>query len=224
MQIVLFILLIIVSGIHLYHSWIDDFQKRRYTKPLLMPMIILYYVVAAGVENVNLLLLGAFLTSWIGDVLLMLRGNRWFVMGGCSFLVSHLLLIALFVTQGHMDGRFWPGLLLATAVYYGAVAALAVGLWEHMPGKMGPLMTIYMLANGTMNICALCHLLAEPGLGSAFLYAGAFLFFFSDCVLGIVRFSPGRGAVFRGHFTVMLTYILSQVFLAQGMIFQGIGK
>lgn len=224
MHIVLFISLMIVSGIHLYHSWIDDFQKRRYTKPLLMPMIILYYGASVGFENVNLLLLCAFITSWIGDMLLIPRGNQWFVMGGCSFLISHLLLMALFATQSHVDWNFLPCLILAAVIYYGIAVVLVVRLWEHMPKKMGPLMGIYMLTNGTMNMFALAHLLAVPGVGSAFMYAGALLFFFSDCVLGMVRFTPGGGAVFKRHFAVMLTYILSQVFLVQGMIFLGIGK
>ena len=39
-------LYVIVSGIHLYHSWLDS-PKRRYSKPFLLILLILYYVFSA---------------------------------------------------------------------------------------------------------------------------------------------------------------------------------
>ena len=56
------------SLVHLYHSWLNDRKKRAVTKPMLLLFLTLYYCTSAASVNVFLLL--ALVTSWLGDVLL----------------------------------------------------------------------------------------------------------------------------------------------------------
>ena len=91
-------LFIAVSLLHLYDSWRDNHRRRRYTKPLLLILLTLFYCFAA--EKIDWVLVAALLFSWLGDVLLMPSGTKWFVSGGISFLVSHILFI--FVYSPHV--------------------------------------------------------------------------------------------------------------------------
>ena len=65
----LFLLLFAVfSVIHLIDSWKDDAAKRAKTKPFLLLFLALYYICAT--DKINIFLLLALVTSWLGDVLL----------------------------------------------------------------------------------------------------------------------------------------------------------
>ncbi len=71
--------------------------------------------------------------------------------------------------------------------------------------------------NAAMNIFALMQLVSLPGAGAAAVYAGAVLFFVSDCSLFILCFG-GKERRNVLNFTVMLTYILGQFLISHGMI------
>ena len=90
-------LLAVFTVWHLVDSWKDDTQKRRRTKPFLLLLILIYYLVSGC--RFSLFLVGALLTSWLGDVLLMPHGNKWFISGGISFLFSHFLFIGVYVSN-----------------------------------------------------------------------------------------------------------------------------
>ena len=83
------------SLLHLISSWKNDRIRRAKTKPFLISSLALAYLVSAEVPSA--LLLAALVTSWLGDVLLIPRGNRWVILGGISFLGSHVLLMVLFL-------------------------------------------------------------------------------------------------------------------------------
>jgi uncharacterized membrane protein YhhN len=57
--------------------------------------------------------------------------------------------------------------------------------------------------------------------GAAVAFAGAVLFFASDCTLFLVRYHDNENLVFRKHFTVMLTYLLAEFLITFGMILIG---
>lgn len=86
MKIVFLVLFAAASIAHLYFSWKDDKRGRAVTKPFLLLFLALYYVFS--VDKISLVLLFALLTSWLGDVLLIPKGHKWFSAGGVSFMVS----------------------------------------------------------------------------------------------------------------------------------------
>lgn len=83
---------------------------------------------------------------------------------------------------------------------------------------MRAVMYIYLLANSAMNVFALMQLLSTGTLGAVIAYIGAVLFFASDCSLFLVRYYKPRKIVYKDHFTVMLTYILGELLITQGII------
>ena len=99
---IILVLFIILSLVHVAGEFLTDPLKlkiRHSTKPFLMPLLILYYLIAAnrlGI-SVNLLILIAVLLGFVGDVVLMKpKVQILFMVGLGSFLLGHLLYIVAF--------------------------------------------------------------------------------------------------------------------------------
>ena len=213
------VLLIIASAIHLYDSWHDN-KRRGFTKPFLLLFIILYYVFST--DTPYWVLLGALITSWLGDVLLIPKGNKWFLAGGISFLFCHILFIGVYMRNIDFAKVNLYVMAPVTVVYYTVVIIIIKNLYPTTPRAMVPPMCFYLFANATMNIFALKQLFSNPTAGAVVAYIGAILFFISDCTLYLVRYYRNPDIVYKRHFTVMLTYILGEFLITQGVLMLGI--
>ncbi|MBR4993404.1 MAG: lysoplasmalogenase [Lachnospiraceae bacterium] len=219
MKYIFLILLVIASAIHLYDSWNDN-KRRGVTKPFLLLFIIGYYL--CSTDKPYWVLIAALVTSWLGDVLLIPKGHKWFTMGGISFLFCHFLFIGVYMRNIDISKVNFAVVIPIAAVYYTIVFIVIKNLYATTPKPMIPPMCIYLLANATMNVFALKQLFSNPGPGAIVAYAGAVLFFISDCTLYLVRYYKNPDIVFKRHFTVMLTYILGELLITQGVIMLGI--
>lgn len=221
MKYVYLIALVIVSVIHLIDSYRDDSKKRARTKGFLLPLILLYYL--ASVDTYSWVLVAALVTSWLGDVLLIPKGSKWFVMGGISFLVSHVLFIFTYVPNIDFSHIALYIVIPAGVIYFAIAGIIIKNILPSTPKMMIGPMFAYLIANSTMNIFALMQLVSRPCVGSAVAYVGAVLFFVSDCTLFLVRYHKNKDIVFKRHFTVMLTYILGELLITQGVILLSVG-
>lgn len=219
MKYLFLILLIAVSAVHLYHSWTDEYSKRKYTKPFPLLLIIAYYIVCA--QNISWVLVIALVASWLGDVLLIPKGNGWFTAGGISFMITHFLFIAVYATKVDFASVKWALVIPAVILYYGISAVIIKSLKPSTPKMMLIPMYVYLLANSTMNVFSLMQFISLRSAGSAVAFIGAILFFVSDCTLFLVRYHKNKNLIFKKHFTVMLTYILGEFMIAQGMLMLG---
>ncbi len=219
MKYVYLFLLIAVSSVHLFDSWRDDSKRRAKTKPFILPLIILYYL--ACTSSPSVLLIAALATSWLGDVLLIPKGNGWFTAGGISFMLTHFLFIAVYAVRLDFSLVKWWAVIPAAVIYYSVSAVIIYLLKPTTPKKMQIPMYVYLLSNSTMNVFSLMRLVSEPGLATAVAYAGALLFFVSDCTLFLVRYYKKDNIIFKKHFTVMLTYILGEFLITQGLLLMG---
>lgn len=209
------LLYIIMSCSHLYYSWLGNQRMRAKTKPFLLLFLALYY--AFETEEISWFLLGAILFCWLGDVLLIPKGHKWFAMGGIAFGIGHGLLVLTYVSQVDFALVQWP--IVPLAVLLGGIALLIVRLVRETTPKymIGP-MYFYLLANGTMNLFACMQFMTDPCIGTAVAFAGAMLFYISDCTLYLVRYYGNPKVVPGGHFLVMLTYLFGEFFIVQGML------
>ena len=213
-------LLAVFTFIHLYHSWTNERKKRAITKPFLLPLIILYYLFS--VAQVNWILVAALITSWIGDVLLIPKGTKWFLAGGISFLISHITFICVYIGNVDFAAVNFFNVVPVALLYIAAAALIFKTLLPHADNK--PLfgaMAFYILTNATMNIFALMQLLTLKNPGAVVAYIGAVLFYCSDCSLFLVDFHPKKDLVFKRHFTVMLTYVIGEFLITQGILMIG---
>lgn len=209
-------LFFIASVIHLIDSWRDLPKRRRITKPMLLFFLMLYYVFSA--DKISWVLMAALITSWLGDILLIPDGNAWFVSGGISFLISHILFVAVYVPNIDFAGIKWYIVIPVFLVYLGVALKVIMAVRNNAPKIMLIPLYLYLIANSTMNAFALMQLMSRPCAGSIMAFIGAVLFFSSDCSLFLCDFHENKNLVFKKHFTVMLTYLAGECLITAGML------
>lgn len=217
MKYLFLVLLLIFSVWHLTESFRDRQKYRAYSKPFLVLSILFYYVFAVSGKPSGILI-AALAASWLGDVLLIPKGMKWFIAGGISFMISHLLFIAVYVPRIDFSAVNWFIIIPAAAVYFGIAFFVILKLRSHASKVMQIPLFAYLLFNSAMNVFALMQLVCAPSAGSVIAYLGAVFFFISDCSLFVVRFIEDNKIIFKKHFTVMLTYILAEFLITQGVI------
>lgn len=209
-------LFILVSLVHLYGSFKNDTTIRNISKGLILLSLTGFYIYA--VPAVSWLVIAALLLSWLGDVLLMFK--KGFAAGGISFMASHVCFILIYLPQIRFAAVPWYAYAAIALVYGTAVCLVFRALKTHIPQKLYLAMMLYLIVNGAMNGFALMQFISQPGLAAALVFIGALLFFISDSTLFFVRFHKTK-MVWRRHFLVMLTYILAEFLIVQGIILLG---
>lgn len=214
MKYVYLAIFLVSSIIHLYASKKSDTKLRAQTKGFILLALLGWY--CYSVTNPLAIVIAAILTSWLGDVLLIPKGTKWFAAGGISFWASHICFIIAYSRL--VDFSVIPvwAIIVAGLVYVSISVTLFKKLKPHLPDKLFIPMFFYLLANGTMNCFALFQLLSVPCFETAFAFAGAVLFFISDSTLFFVRFK--KDSIFKTHFVVMLTYIAAEFLIVQSFI------
>jgi len=207
-------LFLLSSAIHLYGSYIDNRKIRAWSKGFILLCLLGWYFCSASF--VSWIVVIAILASWLGDVLLIPKGIKWFIAGGISFMVSHFFFA--FAYWPNID--FWSlpvwAVIAAGIFYFTMVVLVFRGLRPHLPHGLFYPMFFYLLINGTMNCFALYQLMSIPCTATIITFIGAILFFTSDSILFYVRFK--KDSIWKNHFIVMLTYILAEFLIVQGIM------
>lgn len=190
-------------------------ESRYFTKPLLMPLLMLgFYFEIKPVNVFSSILLWGLFFSWIGDVLLMMESvnGRFFIGGLVSFLTAHLMYIWYFTKTSSSKPSYLksrPVMLLAVLAY---VIELVYVLWPHLGGMKIPVV-IYAAVIGTMLGFALWQIGKLENIAAGLFTAGALFFVLSDSLLAINKF---RSPIPSAGIFIMLTYCLAQYLLARG--------
>ena len=187
-------------------------EERRYKafyllKPLTTALILAaaWTTSPASGPGYRLWVAGALALSLVGDACLMFEGKLWFAAGLGSFLLAHLLFIAVFLDGVHLGlPPAWTGLV----VLYG----LGLSAWL-LPraGALKAPVALYCLVLLGMALAAARRWDLLGGPGPLLALFGALLFVASDSgALGVRKF----GGVYRGAQAL----ILSTYWLAIGLI------
>ena len=209
-------LLTVVSAVHLVHSWRGDEKKRVYTKPLLLILLIAYYVASTKALSTTLIL--ALATSWLGDVLLIPKGHGWFSAGGVSFMFTHFFLVVVYSEEIDFQLISWPLVAPIAVLYYGISAVVIYELKPTTPKIMLIPMYFYLICNSTMNIFSLMLFISLQSTASFVALVGAILFFISDCSLFLVEYYRNKNLLPKPRFVVMSTYIIGEFLITQGVL------
>ena len=215
MKYLFLILYLIAAALNLTATKLSKVKLFAITKPMLLLLLGLY-VVFYGLPEPDILLVCALASCWAGDVLLMLKGEGWFVAGGISFFAGHVLLIFGFAR--YVDFSVLPlSVIIPAAVFYASMScSVMLRAGKEAPKLMQIPMFLYLLCNSVTNLFALSRLLEQPGVWQGVSYAGALLFFLSDCVLYLYRYDTEKKLFFKNEFCVMLTYITGILFVTLG--------
>lgn len=196
------VVLAIVSVLELSAVAADNTVLEHLTKPLLLPLLIIFVLVEVGWNadpSIKFLIIGQFF-SFLGDVALMFAGDLWFALGIGMFLITHIFYLIGFFKIGAREGlreRRW--VLVAYPLFWLAANA---ALWS----GLGPLRIPIIVYSAFLVAMAMCSM----SLGTLFGIGGA-LFMVSDLLIGeTVAYGafPGSGVV------IMLTYIVGQAIIA----------
>ena len=199
---ILQIILIIIFVIDLFLIFSNQTELRFFTKPILLPVLILIYISGAKSEKIELtpFFLAGLVLSFFGDLFLLF--NWGFLPGLGSFLLAHLFYIISFKKKLQKRiSKFWPIILSLYA------SILLVILFPYLKEMKIPVI-IYAVVIATMMYNALkTH--------NRNLIIGALLFLISDTLLSVYLFLQPLMIL---NLLVMATYILAQLFLVNGMI------
>jgi len=211
----LFLAIFIVStAVHLHASIRKDTRWRNISKPFLLLSLLGFYVLSA--RSVSAAIVLALIFSWIGDVLLIPKGVKWFTAGGIAFMISHAFFILGYLRE--IDFAKIPGLLvLVLALFFLAtVSYIFSKLRPHLPRALFYPMFLYLLINGAMNCFAIFRCVSLTTAATLTTAIGAALFFVSDSSLFFVRFN--KESRLKTHFLVMLTYSVGEFLIVLGLL------
>jgi uncharacterized membrane protein YhhN len=191
-------------------SWLEWLAK-----PLLMPLLACWVVVAATrpqLPAVRWLLVGLAL-AWLGDVALLGDADLAFVVGLVCFLAMQLAYLAAFRT---VPGR---GLVRTRPVLAVPYVALWAGMNVWLRDGVGSLLVPVLVYSAVLLAMAARALDVSPLLRrpqGTWLALGGALFVVSDATLAAVAFdavgsSPGTSVL------VMTTYVAAQLLIAAGI-------
>ena len=206
-----------VSVVHLAASFVSNKKLRAATKGFILLFLLLYYLFAA--EKRNGVLIAAVATSWLGDVLLIPPGNGWFAAGGISFMLSHFCFIAVYIMAVNFADVNILLTVLAFLVYCALIFLVFRALKPTTPKKLYGGMIFYLFCNAAMNVFAFMFLVSRPCAATALTYIGAVSFFASDSLLFLRKFY--KKPIWRGYFSVMITYIIAEFLITQGILMLG---
>jgi len=184
-------------------------RKQRFVhyafKPLTMVLVIslAWERTVAAPSMYGYFILAALCVSLLGDIFLMLPGNK-IKPGLLAFLGAQVLYILAF-SRGLTAVHLKP---LAMILAYGA--AFFLFLFKGL-GKMRWPVLAYILVISVMVWLAVSRYLARPDLGSQLACIGALLFLFSDSINGIKRFRKPFGLA---EILVLGTYFPAQLLFA----------
>ena len=214
MKYVFLAVFIIATAIHLYASLKQDKKMRNMTKPFILLALLGFYVLAARVPSTFIIL--ALIFSWLGDVLLMPKGVKWFTAGGIAFMISHVFFILGYLKDVNFAGiPVWLVILLAV-FFVTVVTYIFSKLKPHLPKALFYPMFLYLLINGAMNCFAIFRWVSVPSAATLTTAIGAALFFISDSSLFFVRFN--KDSRLKTHFLVMLTYSIGELLIVLGLL------
>lgn len=217
---IIFLLFVLVAIGNLVSQVSESIDWQLYTKPFLMPLLMLYMVTASREKKAVLnFTLGALVFSWFGDVVLLYqdRGERYFMVGLVAFLIAHVIYI--FTYRKARWAKEENGLLPTQRMRYVFILVLAgCGLIYVLLPVLGPLMLpviIYAAVIVTMAIVALNRFGYTTTASFGWVFFGAILFMMSDSLLAVNKFLeeiPASG------FWIMLTYIGAQLCIVYGLL------
>ncbi|MHA2474207.1 MAG: lysoplasmalogenase [Promethearchaeota archaeon] len=223
LQYIFLVIFFIVVAVEIFGE-IKENQKIIYgTKPLLMPLLILFYIFGVlelgSIDLVDWLIMVALIGGWAGDIFLMLEDEeKWFLFGMGAFFVNQIFYIISFLLSiGSYSGfNIWALFLLAPSLL---ILLFTVPRFIKKTGDMKIPVLVYMGAILLMHITAILRMAEFSGLPFILVYVGSLSFIFSDASIAVNKWA---GEFHNARFIIMTTYVMAQFYIALGAIFTAI--
>ncbi len=204
---------IAVSIVNIIAKMITSEELDQYTKPLLMPLLMIYvYKSSIGKTTARILLLCvALLFSWLGDVVLMYQSNEVYFMAGIGlFLIAQITYVIVLRKSMYQKPEISLFKILPFLIYGGVLFYILLPA-----GDFTAPIIIYGLV--IMSMATMARLREGNTAQDSYMLAfvGSILFVLSDSILALNSFS--LAIPYAGVF-IMLTYCAAQLLLVKGIL------
>jgi len=201
--------LVILSGIFSNLQWLNVLCK-----PLLMPLLALYFISSVPIKGRKLVLF-ALLFSWLGDLLLMFQQKQelFFIAGLLSFLIAHIAYISVFSKSIKSYTITNKMALFIVLIFLYEVFFLCF-LYPNLNELFVPV-ALYATAICTMLVFALLRFphVSLRSFGITFL--GALLFVLSDSTIAVNKFLMPFSLAYP---LIIALYATGQYLICKGLI------
>lgn len=204
-----------VAIVHLLAKFFGHAFVDQLTKPLLLPLLILFFIqtTSAYPSRLRLFFISALFFSWLGDIVLMFSDEKelFFILGLAFFLLTQLFYAIVFfslVEKGSLTLRVLAAAIIPFATFG---IFLLMKLLPHLGALFVPVI-IYASAITLMGIAATLTFKSIRMEHCLMLVSGSVFFIVSDSLLAVNKF---LAPVPYSGFWVMLTYIIAQGVIAK---------
>ena len=207
-------LFLIVSILHLIACYRRYPKLRTVTKVLLMPLLCAFYLFYT--HNVRFLIVAAILFGWIGDVFLLFKSGKIFMLLGiAAFAFGHVFYIGAMLSA-------YPSphvlMLIPIALCVIWLTFVYKKLLPYAPKSLRKPGFVYAFLLSGTSLSALYLTLLTGKAAYLIAFIGGLFFMLSDTLLTGQQY---RKELKHGNFYVMLTYIVAQALLVLGLAQQG---
>ncbi|HNW89107.1 MAG TPA: lysoplasmalogenase [Bacteroidales bacterium] len=183
------------------------------TKPLLMPVLAIYYVLNA--VNIEWILVAALFFAFLGDVFLIWPKKKLFFIGGLVFfLVMQILYIVFIATRQLNSGNFSVAVMAAAIVFLFVGGLVYFKLYKSLNEMKIPVL-VYILMLITAGFLCFMYMTGNFNRFSFIQFAGSLFFIGSDTILAFETF---KGPLRLANVWIMATYINAQLLLFAGFL------
>lgn len=209
-KIFLLIVFMVVAIINIISVKNDDRFLKHLTKPLLIPILLLFYLFSAPVSPMFIII--ALIFGFLGDVFLMGNG-LFFTIGLFSFLTGHIFYI-IALSKAIVLSKIPIGLyfLIIPYVIYGIFVFKK--LLPYLK-KMKVQALLYLIIIMTMSFTSLIRIGNVNGYQFWLPFIGSLLFISSDSMLAFNKFKSRSN---KREVYVMITYVAAQLLIILGFI------
>ncbi len=217
-QRIILLLFILVVIVELVSRWLDNHQMEYFVKPLIMPLIALYFLLYAKKKSFKTIVLLAFIFSFVGDMLLMLahQNEILFYAGVGGFFLAQVFYIITFLKYYEQKEKGFirqqPAWLV---LFLGYLVGILIVLFPGLDGFMRPVILIYGISLIGMSVSAFNrkNRVSKPVFNRVFI--GSIFFVLSDTMIALNKFYSEFA---KASFWIILTYVIAQTLILSGLL------
>ena len=216
-------LFFVFTIIEIFGEFKDNEKLIFITKPLLMPLLILFYIFgvidASSITRIDWFIVIALIGGCAGDIFLLLEDqDKWFLYGMGAYLVNQIFYIMSFLLSitDYTVFNVWGLVLLGPAIL---IMIFILPRFINKTGDMKGPVLVYMAVILIMHISALLRIAQFQGLAFILVFIGSISYIFSDASLAVNKWA---GEFTNARFIITTTYVMAQFYITLGALFSSL--
>jgi len=215
MKLFFIILFFVFLSLDLYFVHKNFHRKRFFSKTILLPILILFYLFSS--KNINFLLIGALFMSFLGDTFLLFENRKnFFKLGLFSFLIAHIFYLLTFLSTSNFLSGNIPNYIYIFLIPYIIYGLLFYKFLFPEIEKLKIEILVYIIAIILMSFFTIPRFYLFPIKNSLPTFIGSILFIISDSLLSIQIF---KGKIKKNSISIMLSYSLAQLLIVLSFVY-----